>query len=70
MFEKDLIHEKPKDLKPGSKHFYVARHLFRDQCFLLLHLFEQRHFGIHFLGDLLDAPIVFRDALLQRCDFP
>jgi putative ABC transport system permease protein len=23
-------------------------------------LFEQRNFGIHFLGDLLDAPIVFR----------
>jgi hypothetical protein len=37
-----------------------------DQCSYSLHLFEQSNFGIHFLGDLLDAPIVFRDALVQR----
>ena len=37
-----------------------------NQCSYSLHLLEQRNFGIHFLGDLLDAPIVFRDALVQR----
>jgi len=30
-----------------------------DQC-SYPSLVEQRNFGIHFLGDLLDAPIVFR----------
>jgi hypothetical protein len=42
----------------------------RNQCSYSLHLFQQSNFGIHFLGDLLDSPIVFGDALFQRFDFP
>ena len=30
MFKKNLVHETPKDLNPGSKHFYVTRHLSGD----------------------------------------
>ena len=41
----------------------------RDQRPYTFHLFQPGHFGVIFLGDLLDLPIVFRDALVERFDF-
>src|ERR1700694_2033911 len=40
-----------------------------DLCSHALHLLEQGHFRVHFLGDLLHPFIVFLDALVQRFDF-
>jgi hypothetical protein len=37
----------------------------RNQCSYALHLLEQSNLGIHFFGDLLDSPIVFREQGLE-----
>src|SRR5579863_7008025 len=42
----------------------------RDLCSHAFDLFEQRYFGIHLLGDLLDPLVVFPDALVERFDSP
>jgi hypothetical protein len=34
-----------------------------------LHLLQQGHFRVHFLGDFLHPSVVFLDALVQRFDF-
>jgi hypothetical protein len=41
----------------------------RDLRSHTLHLLEQGHLRIHFLGDFLHALVVFLDALVQRFDF-
>jgi len=41
----------------------------RDLRSYPLHLLEQGHFRVHFLGDVLHALVVFLDALVQRFDF-
>ncbi len=41
----------------------------RDLRSYTLHLLEQRHFRVHFLGDFLHPFVVFLDALVQRFDF-
>src|ERR1700730_13351271 len=41
----------------------------RDLRSYTLHLLEQGHFRVYFLGDFLHALVVFLDALVQRFDF-
>ena len=41
----------------------------RDLRSHTLHLLEQGHFRVHFLGDFLHPLVIFLDALVQRFDF-
>jgi len=41
----------------------------RDLRSYTLHLLEQGHFRVHFLGDFLHPLVVFFNALVQRFDF-
>jgi hypothetical protein len=67
-----VVHEKPPRLPYAIVYrLEVVLHgSARNQCSYSLHLFEQRNFGAHYLGDFANASIVFRDSLLQRFDFP
>ena len=49
--------------------FYGQHIRQRDLRSYTLHLLEQGHFRIHFLGDFLHPRVVFLDALVQRFDF-
>ena len=41
----------------------------RDLRSYTLHLLEQGHFRVYFLGDFLHPFVIFLDALVQRLDF-
>src|SRR5882724_2013231 len=49
--------------------FYLQDIRQRDLRSYTLHLLQQGHFRVHFLGDFLHPPVVFLDALVQRFDF-
>src|ERR1700688_4968140 len=64
--------QKTTDLATLQKPMWVfyGQHIGqRDLRSYTLHLLEQGHFRVHFLGDFLHPRVVFLDALVQRFDF-